>query len=150
MPRLVGGLHGDVGAMGASFRPIGRQSGRAGHTGRVLFRRPVTNCPAEGDDRHGTGGPGRAELFRPAAEPCRQGPLGVGHGGFQQGLGSARNFQQFGHGPAPAVEHEDDLARGSVDLPDEFFRDERHGWRGFHNPACHVPVSSLTFPVKQA
>ena len=64
------GLHGDVGAMGTSFRPIGRQSGRAGHAGSLLFCRPIADRAAEGDDGHGPGGSGRAELFRPAAEPC--------------------------------------------------------------------------------
>ncbi len=126
--RLAGGLHGDVGAVGALFRPIGGQSGCTRHAGRLLFRRPVAHRTVEGDDRHGPRGPSRAELFRPAAEPCRERSLGVGHGRFQQNLGAARYFQQFGHGPAPAAgEHEDDLPSGSVDLSDEFFSKETHG-----------------------
>ena len=58
---------------------------------------------------------------------ARKSPLGVGHDGFQQVLGPARHFQQFGHGPAAAGEHEDDLARGSVDLADEIIGKDWHG-----------------------
>jgi hypothetical protein len=116
-----------MGAMRTAFRPIGCQSGGARHTGRLLFHRPVTNCAAKGDDRHGPRGSGRTELFRPAAKPRRQRTFGVGHRGFQQILGSARHFQKFGHGPGSAAQYKDDLAWTIVNFPHEFFGEKGHG-----------------------
>ena len=116
-----------MGTVGAAFWSIGRQPGGTGDTGRLVFHGPVTQRAAEGDDCHRPGRSGRAELVWPAAEPCRQRTFGVRHGGLQQVLGSARHFQQFGHCPAAAAEHENDLARSIVNLPDEFFRKNGHG-----------------------
>ena len=121
------GLQGDVDAVGAAFRPIGGQAGRAGHPGRHGPRLLVLPRPLKGHHGHRPGRGGGTELVGQSAQKSDHGRGRIGHHRLQQGPRAAGHFQQVGNRPAPAAgggQH--DPPGRIVDLLDELFGREEH------------------------